>query len=230
MSRTGILIGVGLGPGDPDLITVKGLKALQTSDIIFFPATEVSSGGYTSFSAKILEPLDLDVPLKPLFIPMSGENRAENYGEAFRQIASEIALGKRVAVVSEGDLLFYSTFGYLFKLAKAAGVECNLIPGIPAYIAAGSEGDLPIVEGNQQFRVVARPDSFEQIGEQLNSNSTVVIMKMSVLKGWYKFLKESNKSFFYIERVGTTQQFSTSDVKDLESRKIPYFSLIIFYA
>ena len=67
------LTGVGLGPGDPELITVKGLKALLAADVVFYPATDISEGGQVSFSARILDGLNLNVPCKPLLIPMSGQ-------------------------------------------------------------------------------------------------------------------------------------------------------------
>ena len=229
MNKKGKLIGVGLGPGDPELITVKGLKALQSADVVFYPATEISDSSNISFSARILDELDLNVACAPLLIPMSGKDRLENYKTAFSTIKAEYDQGKKVAVVSEGDLLFYSTFGYLLELAKEDGMEYELIPGIPAFIAAGSQGSQSIVEGNKEFKVIARPENFNQIEETLKGDTTLVVMKMSVLEGWHSFLKKCNRSFFFIERVGTGHQFSTSDYKELKHRKIPYFSLIIFY-
>ncbi len=229
MIKKGKITGVGLGPGDPDLITVKGLKALQNADVIFYPATEINENKQTSFSIRILNELNLDAPMQPLFIPMSGKNRAEHYLNAFELIRKEYDEGKSVAVVSEGDLLFYSTFGYLLKLVQENSMEYDLIPGIPAFIAAGAAGAQPIVEGNQQFKVIARPGSFSEIEEALKEDTTLVVMKMSVLEGWHEFLENCNNPFYYIERVGTNYQFSTSDAKELAFRSIPYFSIIIFY-
>lgn len=229
MSKQGKLTGLGLGPGDPELITVKGLKALQAADVVFYPASEISENGPVSFSAQILDALNLNVPCKPLLIPMSEKNRGQNYARAFEIIEQAYNSGQNVVVVSEGDLLFYSTFGYLLKIARSKGITCNLIPGIPAFIAAGAEGNQAIVEGSHRFSVIARPKNFEEIEAALTENATLVVMKMSVLDNWYQFLKERQESFFYIERVGTAQQFSTTDFNELEFRKIPYFSLILFY-
>lgn len=225
----GKLIGVGLGPGDPDLITVKGLRALKMADLIFYPASDIQKSNTKSFSLEILGQLEVETESLPLIIPMTGKNRDTHYQNAFRKIQNELAKGKTVAVVTEGDTLFYSTFGYLLKLAQEAGVDCDVIPGIPAFIASGAEGERPLTEGNQALQVIARPNSFEEIEKALNQKQTLVIMKMSVLNGWSEFLKKQNRAFFYIERVGTPQQYSTTDVQDLQSRSIPYFSLIIIY-
>ena len=68
------------------------------------------------------------------------------YCEAFGQIKAALEKGKNVVMISEGDLLFYSTFGYIFKMACEEGIPCQLIPGIPAFIAAGTLGVRPLAE------------------------------------------------------------------------------------
>ncbi|WP_421920769.1 precorrin-2 C(20)-methyltransferase [Marinifilum sp.] len=225
----GKLIGVGLGPGDPELITLKGLNALKSADLIFYPASDIYKSNTKSFSLEILDQLEIETECVPLLIPMTGKNRDAHYRNAFNKIQNELAKGKNVAVVSEGDALFYSTFGYLIKLAQDTNVECQVIPGVPAFIATGAEGEKPVTEGNQTLKVIARPNNFEEIEEALKENQTLVVMKMSVLDNWHDFLKKQNRSFFYIERVGTAQQYSTSNVQNLKLRTIPYFSLIIIY-
>lgn len=223
------LTGIGIGPGDPDLITVKGLKALQEADIVFYPASKIESTGIKSHSASIIDAYDLNCECKPLAFPMTGKGRDEFYAAAYKELKAEIDNGKKVVLVSEGDLTFYSTFGYILKLAKEDGVECNLIPGIPAFINAGSEMQWPLVEGDSNITVMARPKSFEDIREQLDKNGSLVVMKMSVLDDWSTFLSSCGRSFFYVEKVGTSEQYSTTDANDLVGRKVPYFSLIVFY-
>lgn len=226
----GKLIGVALGPGDPELITLKGLKALQNADLIFYPASSIKESKVISFSYDILKQLNVETECLPLVIPMTGKNREMHYQKAFDEIHEELKKGKNVAVVSEGDALFYSTFGYILKIAQEANVDCKVIPGIPAFIATGAEGEKSVTEGDQALKVIARPKGFEEIEEALKENQTLVVMKMSVLDKWSDFLEKQNRSFFYIERVGTPQQYSTSNVQDLKLRTIPYFSLIIIYA
>lgn len=226
-----ILTGVGLGPGDPEMITLKALNALNSADIIFYPATYSKDGEVQSWSLKILEQLDITTGCRPLVIPMTDKDREVNYQKAYGLIREELDKGKSVAVVNEGDVLFYSTFGYLLKLAKADGIQCEVISGVAAFIAAGSTGQNPIVEGNSGFNLIARPKSFGQIAELLQSRpgDILVVMKMKVLDGWYDFLKQCSRPFLYVEKAGTHEQFATSDAEELKEREIPYFSLIIFY-
>ncbi|MCT4603895.1 MAG: precorrin-2 C(20)-methyltransferase [Marinifilum sp.] len=226
----GKLIGVGLGPGDPELITLKGLKALRNADVVFYIASSIKESKVTSFSFEILKQLEVETECLPLVIPMTGKNRETHYQNAFDKIQEELKKDKTVVVASEGDALFYSTFGYILKIAQEANVDCKVIPGIPAFIATGAEGERAVTEGNEALKVIARPESFDEIEEALKQKQTIVVMKMSVLDGWSDFLEKQNRSFFYIERVGTPQQYSTANVQDLKLRTIPYFSLIIIYA
>ncbi|ASB48267.1 precorrin-2 C(20)-methyltransferase [Alkalitalea saponilacus] len=223
------ITGVGLGPGDAELITVKGLKALQQADVVYYPATSKNEGKLTSYSLKILENYHLKAHLKPMLFPMKSKRRIEYYDFAYKAIRTDALKGLKVAVVSEGDLLFYSTFGYLLPLAKADSIECELIPGIPAFIHSASIGQIPLVEEQEDITVIARPDSFSQVERAIEEHSTVVVMKMSILKDdWVLFLKNCNRPFFYIEKAGTSEQFTTSNASELENREIPYFSLVIF--
>nr|WP_321452729.1 precorrin-2 C(20)-methyltransferase [uncultured Carboxylicivirga sp.] len=221
------ITGVALGPGDPDLITVKGLKALQNADVIYYAATP--KGERTiSFSKRILDYYNLDVVCKPLMFPMTGENRDQFYQQAFDILQADYKTGLKVVMVTEGDLSFYSTFGYIMKLAKKNDVPVISIAGVPAFLAGIAQTSMPLVDGNHSFLNIARPKSFEQIQKSIDESNAVVVMKMNVLKGWYDFLKRNNRSFVYVEKVGTDEQFITTNFEDLEERKIPYFSLIIF--
>ena len=227
MNQKHPLIGVALGPGDPDLITLKGHKALQDADVIYYPASVVEADRIESFSKPILDAYQLPVECKPLCFPMTGKGRDTFYQEAYEVLKSDVEKGLKVVLVNEGDLLFYSTFGYILAIAKADGMEVEAISGIPAFVASGAAALTPIVEGNTTFTVIARPQSFDQIKNELDKNSSVVVMKMKVLKGWSDFLKKEGCHFTYIEKVGTAQQYITSNIDDLLTREIPYFALIM---
>ncbi len=219
--------GVSLGPGDPELITLKGLEKLRNADMILYPATDRAQS--KSFSRKVLDQLDINTEKQPLLIPMTGKDRTLHYDRAWQQVKDEMQKGKHVAVVSEGDALFYSTFGYLLNRARQEGIHVDVVPGVPAFIAAGACGDMPVVDGQNGVEVMARPDSFEQLGRALEEPKTLVVMKMLVLDGWTAFLKQCRRPFIYVERLGTPDQFVATTADEIENREIPYFSLIIFY-
>ena len=222
------ITGVGLGPGDPDLITVKGLRMLQLADVIFYPATSMADGRASSFSLPILQKLDMAHKAIPLSLPMGAEDRERNYLEAYSIIRKEYEKGLKVVVVSEGDILFYSTFGYILKLIRQDRIPFYLIPGMPAFVHGASEMGLPLVEGNGRFSVIALPSSFTEIEPKLTGTEALVVMKPKVLDGWYNFLKGIERPFFYAEYLGTGKQFVTSCADDLKERAIPYFAVVIF--
>lgn len=222
------IIAVGIGPGNPDLITVKGLKALQQAQIIFYPATKISSTEEQSFSKKILQAYSLTATLQPLLLPMTGLNRSSNYAGAFKTIKTARESGKRVVVVSEGDSLFYSTTGYIVEYAEKAAIPYEVIPGIPAFIAGASEMKKPLVSGTQSFMIIAAPESFGQLQHHIDKTDVLVVMKPSTLKGWDSFLPICGKKFFYAEKIGTADQFLCNSISDLKGRKIPYFAIFIF--
>lgn len=221
------IVGVGIGPGDPDLITLKGYKALQAADTIYYPVSKLDEKSESSYSRAIIDAYELSGDCKPLLFPMTGKNREQFYQDAFEVVCAERNLGKKVLIVSEGDLLFYSTFGYLLTLFNEVSIPCDLIPGIPAFILGGSAMHKPLTEGNECIEVLARPKSYEQIQEHFSRVDVMVVMKMKVLKDWYNFLKGANLDFFYSEKLGTSEQYTTSSVEDLKDRVIPYFSILI---
>lgn len=217
-----------MGPGDPDLITVKGLRMLQMADIIFYPASKVEDNKVTSFSLPILQKLEVGAKCVPIHLPMKSDNRMHYYLEAYALIRSEYEKGLKVVVVSEGDILFYSTFGYLLRLGKQDRIPFYLIPGIPAFILGASEMGHPLVEGESTFSVVALPTSFDEITQKLANGESLVVMKPKALKGWHQYLKQCTRPFYYAENLGTPKQYTTTDADDILDREIPYFAVVIF--
>ncbi len=226
--KTFPLTGVAIGPGDPELISLKALKHLQQADVVYFVTSKIEDNLIQSFSKQIIDAYNLKVLCKPLLFPMLGKNRDQFYQNAYQTLKADVKIGLRVCMVSEGDLGFYSTFGYILKLAKADSLPVICIPGIPAFIAGAAQATTPIVDGNYSFINLALPESFNEIETELATNKAVVVMKMKVLSGWFNFLKNIKREFVYIEKTGTTDEFTTSNYMDLENRKIPYFALILF--
>lgn len=140
------VIFVSLGPGEPELITVKGLKALQTADCIFCPETLAKDGNRVSRAADIL--LQLDIPENTVHrfpLPMSKqrEKALSAYDEVYMESSTLRQQGKKVCIVAEGDAGFYSSIHYVYDKLQADGIPVKHIPGIPAFIAAGALGRAP---------------------------------------------------------------------------------------
>ncbi|WP_430817398.1 precorrin-2 C(20)-methyltransferase [Carboxylicivirga sp. RSCT41] len=225
------IYGVALGPGDPELITIKALKTLQRADVIYYPVTTNSKGIKSSMAMRVLGELELDgTKLKPVSVAMKYDRSEVN--ATYRQLAARCIqhaeAGEVVAVVSEGDIAFYSTFAYLIDDFNNAGINYEMIPGVPAFILGGSLSRQAICTQSDKVLVVPDLSSEAQLIEHVLSNETVVMMKVSKVKGWIAdFIAANQLDFFYGEYMGTDKAFTCSDIEVLKQRQIPYFSIII---
>lgn len=227
----GKVFGVALGPGDPELITLKALKTLQAADVIFYPFTLNGKGMKSSMSYRVLKHLEIDQSkLVPVEVAMSYDRSivSQTYGQLAADCIAQSRKGKKVAVVSEGDISFYSTFAYLLDDFKAAGVDYEMIPGVPAFILGGSLGKFPICTQTDKVLVVPEVEDEARLRRLAQANETVVLMKVSKIKDWIPaFLQQDNLFFFYGEYMGTDKEFLTNDPNELKDRRIPYFSIVV---
>ena len=223
--------GVSLGPGDPELITLKGLNTLKKADRVYYPGSVFKSGEVKSYSLSILEAYELDKDkLIGFYLEMNLDRIQvqEVYQETFLKIQEDVAAGLKVAIVSEGDLSTYSSFSYLLEKLQEARLVVHLIPGITSYCLAASEKKVPLTLLNDTMTIIPRIQSTQELAEAIDRNDTIVLMKIrSVMDKVFPLFDTENLTFTYYERLGTKDQFITSDKSELEHRSIPYFSLLI---
>lgn len=221
-----------LGPGDPELITLKGINRLKGADKVYFPGSISQSGQKNSFALDILRNYALaSERLHGLYIPMNKnrEHASRAYDEAFVHISKDYKAGLDVVICSEGDISFYSTFGYLLERLQAANIAVELVAGVPAFIAAGAASQVPISLQSDKLVVLSQLQSVAELDDYLASFESVVIMKLSTIRHEIvDFLTNAKRPFLYAERIGTPDAFFTSQIERLKTRTIPYFSLLIF--
>lgn len=224
---------VSLGPGDPGLITLKGLKTLQSADTIFCPSTVLLNGRTSSRAKDILLQLGIEQHKISLFdVPMN-KNRSlaiESYNTIASIIAEQYKNGKNVAVTAEGDAGFYSTTYYVSENLQAINIPVSRIAGIPAFIACGTLANIHIAGQDEELHIIPGIISLEELGCKLKEGKSVVVMKASqcepVIKEAIKAIP--NALFHYFENVGiSNKEFYTSGKDEIISRQFPYFSLII---
>ena len=227
----GEIVAVSLGPGDPGLITVKGLKALENADRIYFPGSLFKDGRKDSYSLSILKHFHLDPgKLKGFYLQMSleRENIEKLYEATFEEIKTGYEAGQAIAIVSEGDTSTYSSFSYLLNHFQKAQLPVQLIPGITSYALAAACQQTPLCLQNEKLIILARVQSEEELQQCLVHYDTIVLMKIkSTLPLIFKALESEQVSIFYGERLGTDQEFTSKDPKEIKHRKVPYFALMI---
>jgi precorrin-2/cobalt-factor-2 C20-methyltransferase len=234
-STTGRLIGVGTGPGDPELLTLKAVRALGEADVVAHFAKRGNAG---NARAIVDAHLKSGVVELPLLYPVTTEiDRREEgyrslitdfYENAAEAVASHLKLGATVAVLSEGDPLFYGSYMHLHvRLAHRFPTE--VIPGVTAMSGCWSQAGLPIVQGDDILTVL--PGTLEQteLTRRLLDTEAAVIMKVGRnLPKIRAALAAAGKleSAVYVER-GTMANTSHIPLAQKSDSSAPYFSIVL---
>ena len=228
----GKLYGVGLGPGDPELLTLKAKKILIKVDIIFVPK---ASKNKDSLAQHILErALSKELHLEQLTFPMTRDKKIlkKFWDEAAEKVVKIIDRGKQVAFVTIGDPFIYSTYSYLLKCVKSKrpDIPVETIPGISAINLAASLVETPLVEGNENFVVLPLPEDLNRLKDIFCKFDTTVLMKIGGrLKPLVAFLKKMGleNSAFFVSRAGCPDQYIAKGVSYLSEEASGYLSILI---
>jgi len=175
---SGVLYGVGVGPGDPELLTLKAVKAIEKADVIIAPKTEKKED---SVALAIAKPyLKKDVKVIKLVFPMVfDQNELTDAWISNKDIILELLqAGKTVAFLTLGDPMFYSTFIYVYKLLEKSGHSIEIIPGITAFCAIGSKLGYPLAEGEEVLSIIPATASEEKIEQAMANADNVVLRKL----------------------------------------------------
>ena len=229
--KKGKIYGVSLGPGDPELITLKGLTILKKADKIFYPGSRDKEGRTTSISKEILDCFELDQDkLCGIFLTMSDEREINEvlYDAYFLKIKDAYDAGKQVVFVSEGDITFYSTFSYLLSRFHKHQLEVEIVAGIPSFLLGTALHQVPLAILRERVAILPRVKDLAEVLNCLDTFETLVLIKVHrVIKELLVLEKSEQLRLLYCERLGMKNQFISSNITELANREIPYFSLVI---
>lgn len=169
--------GIGVGPGDPELLTIKASKVLSRIDALLIPQTQKGKKG-VAFT--IMEPfLKEDIELLYIDFPMIADEEIFNQAgrEAAALVREQIDTGKNCAFVTLGDPSVYSTYGYIVK-ALEGQVEIETIPGITSFCAAAAMANRPLVEKDEILTVIPMNATDEKIEAALEAGDSFAFMKI----------------------------------------------------
>ena len=228
----GTLYGIGVGPGNPESLTLKGLRILKQSPVVAFPA---GIGGKPGFAQEIVaEWLREEQVQLPLTFPYVQDT--DILMAAWQKAAEEVwyylNLGQDVAFVCEGDVSFYSTFNYLAEtlqqIEPTAVVE--MIPGVSSPMAAAAAIGLPLTIRGDRLVVLPALYNMEELETIIKWADVIVLMKVSSVyeKVWqvlhrYQLLDNA----WVVERVTLPNQAIYRDLRDRPTLNLSYFSLMI---
>ncbi len=226
---TGTLYGLGIGPGDPDLITLKALKRLQSAPVLAYPALEDGDSLARAIIAPHLTAPKIEIAIR---IPMTIERAPAQaaYDNAAVEISRYLEEGEDVAVLCEGDPFFYGSFMYLFgRVAEKYKVE--VVPGVSSLTACATSLQSPLSARNDILTVLPAPLSSDILRARLQEADSAAIMKVGrhfarVRDVIFDLGLENNAR--YIERA-TMENEKIMALADVPENAAPYFSMILIH-
>ncbi|HDS1818263.1 TPA: precorrin-2 C(20)-methyltransferase [Pseudomonas putida] len=235
MAPRGRLLGLGVGPGDPELITVKALRLLREAPVVgYFVAKGKRGNAFGIIEAHLqteqtLLPLVYPVTTEALPAPLSYEQVISDfYDEASVQVAEHLDAGRDVAVICEGDPFFYGSYMYLHdRLAQR--YEAEVIPGVCSMLGGASVLGAPLVYRNQSLSVLSGVLPAEELKRRLADADAAVIMKLGrnfpKVREVLAELGLDGRAL-YVERATMANQ-KIVPLAEVDPQSSPYFSLII---
>ena len=232
MIQPGVLYGISLGVGDPELITLKGLRLLQQASVVAFPAGMRDKPG---MAEQIVSPwLRTEQQKLPLRFPYVREESIliRAWKEAVARVWQYLKKGQDVAFVSIGDTSFYSTFTYLaqtlLQLHPQAVVQT--VPGVCSPMAAAAVLGVPLTVGSQRLAILPALYCVKELEAVLEWADVAVLMKVSfVYQQVWQFLSQRQllEASWVVERATLPNQTIYRDLRARPDLKLSYFSLLI---
>lgn len=221
----GKLYGIGVGPGDPELLTLKAVRLIKECDVIAVPgknkeetvAYKIVKQAVPEITEK--ECLEVDMPMTK-----DKEKLAQSHNAAFEKVSQVLDSGKSIAFLTLGDPCVYSTYIYVHKKIEGAGYDTEIVSGIPSFCAVSARLNQGLVERSEMLHVI--PSSYG-IEEGMKLSGTRVLMKAGKKMGQVREqLKEMNVQVSMVENCGMENEKIYQSVEEIP-KEAGYYSLII---
>ncbi len=226
----GIFYGVGVGPGDPELLTLRAARIIGEADLVVVPRPESDKESAAWSIAR--EHIREGCPVIKLVFPMTRDSALldEAWERAAREIEGHLRRGKKVVFLTVGDPMLYSTYIYIFRRIKEAGCTVHTVPGVPSFCAAAAAAGMPLAEGDEKMAVVTWNARSPLSAGELEPFSSLVIMKASAdLDGIIDTLQAAGflQHSVLASRCGYADERVETELRSLKGTAVPYFSLIL---
>ncbi len=228
----GRLYGIGVGPGDPELLTVKAQRLLQSVPAVCFTQLD---DGRPSYALSVVQEFLADP--KPAFIPIivpSDDTPVsdETWRDAASRISEHLLQGRDVAFITEGDPMLYSEFSNLLACVRSGypDLAVEVIPGVSSVMAAAASSAVSLVTHGQRLAILPAVYGIDDLREAIRNYDTIVLMEVNhtLLQALANLenLGLAGKAI-YVRRATTQREEVVQDIQQLTEEDLDYFSLLI---
>ncbi|MEY9979922.1 precorrin-2 C(20)-methyltransferase [Lysinibacillus sp. RC79] len=232
MSNLGILYGLGVGPGDPELITVKAFRVIQESPVIAYPKKLKGSKSYAHRIVDVyINPEEKD--MLGLVFPMTKDEAVleREWTKSVELVYAKLQEGKDVAFVTEGDPLLYSTFIHMMKLMQDMhpDVEIQTVPGISSFNGSASQLGIALADGDDRVAIVPAHDDYDAMREAIESHDAVVFIKVAKV---IDLMLEVLRDLDLLDKASVVTKVTSDeeiiwDVQELDGVDLEYLTLMV---
>jgi precorrin-2/cobalt-factor-2 C20-methyltransferase len=222
----GQLFGLGLGPGDPELVTLKALRLLRAAAVIAYPAPKGGDSFARSIVAEWITPaqheIAIDFPMLPGLPP------AEIYDRAVVAIAGELDQGRNVAFLCQGDPFFYGSFAAIFT-RLAPRYRISVVPGVSSLVACAAAAAMPLVQRDETVIVIPATLPEPEIARRLVDCDSAAIIKLGRHAGAVRrVLAELGllEGSVYVERASQARE-RVARFAEIDTASVPYFAMVL---
>lgn len=232
MSKLGTLHGLGVGPGDPELITVKAFRVIQESPVIAYPRKRKGSKSYAHRIVEVyIRPEEKE--MLGLVFPMTKDESILNreWNETVEKVFQKLSEGKDVAFVTEGDPLLYSTFIHMMKLMQELHpeVEIKTVPGISSFNGSASRLGIALADGDDHVAIIPARDDYAAMKKALEDHDAVVFIKVAkVIDLMITVLRDLN----LLDKASVVTKVTSDEeviwnMNELEGLELEYLTLMV---
>ena len=221
----GILYGVGVGPGDPELMTLKAVRLIRENHVIAVPGKVVEETVAYQIAVQAVPELN-EKELLPIYMPMTHDKKEqmENHQKGAKILERYLEKGENVVFLTLGDPTIYSTFTYLQRIAEKDGYSTALVNGIPSFCAAAARVNSPLVIWQEALHILPAVHNQEDV---LSASGNYVLMKSGrKMKQVKEMLKTSGRDVAAVENCGMENEHVFRSVDEIPDDS-GYYSLII---
>lgn len=222
----GKLFGVGVGPGDPELLTLKAVRIIEECEVLAVPQTSGEKNAALDIVSKVIDISKKDVLYLPFLMVKEKEKIDERHSENAEKIARVLKNGKNAALINLGDISIFSTFSYIQKKIEKMGFETEVCPGVPSFCAVAASVKTSLTSMKEPLHII--PALHKDVRDYINLEGTKVFMKAgNSLKSIHEMVLE-NPEFLAcaVTNCGMENERVYFDLSDSEEQA-GYFTTVI---